>query len=623
MFAQLEAGDWRNWIPKAEALDYLSRYDVPNAGPAVQKILDDKHPNNRWLRGQAVIAMARIDPDNAAALAKAHAKDPHAEVRVAVAQVCTDLNKDQATPMLEHLLAEKTPDVQFAALAAYALHYGAQAWNRAEPVTANIPDGVIEPAARALGWIGTEPALARLRERIAQGKHPHEILAGLKGVTNPALIPSYLDLIASSSDSTLLADTWAALQGFERDAVVAACRAALTSGDDKMLQAVARLVASHLKELSLGESLQTVLAETKDRTTLILGLSALSCVEADRFGAFFISCLTHEDPQVRTTAVSCLAQCKDLNLYETLQKTLSDTDKRVQVAALLALEKAAHEHVPRDRILEYFTPSLLSSDPATRTAAIGALAPFITLDNGQAALALMQQMQSKHGTAGTEPLMHAVFRMVEPEQAALVLQAHGYVAKWHIIGAFPSGFGAPGKDINGFTVTYPPEQEVDLTKRYAVKYNIKGDNRFGKEVSESEIGWVPATVGNADGVLYMTKAGRSQLQMPRKNGVCYAYTELKVPEKKQLTMAFLLNMKSQDRVWLNGKVISLASKVDSKQGIAMKTATVTLNAGKNRLLVKVASNDYSPAWWAPRVSTRGFALSLTDAEGKPLKWSHE
>ena len=62
MFGQLESGDWRNWIEKAEALDYLSRYEVPDAAPAVQKVLDDMDPNNRWLRGRAVIAMARIDP---------------------------------------------------------------------------------------------------------------------------------------------------------------------------------------------------------------------------------------------------------------------------------------------------------------------------------------------------------------------------------------------------------------------------------------------------------------------------------------------------------------------------------------------------------------------------------
>ena len=623
MFAQLETGDWRNWIAKAEALDYLSRYDVPNAGPAVQNVLNDKHPNNRWLRGQALVALSRIDPDNAAALVKAHVQDPHTEVRVAVAQVCADLPKDQATPSLEKLLEDKTPAIQFAALAAYARHHGAQAWQRADAITAKTPDNAIEPAARALGWIGTEPALDRLRELMAGDKHQHEVLRGLKGVANPALTPIYLDLLASSTDSTLMADAWSALQGFQRDAVVVACRAALASDDERKMQAVSRLVASYLREPALGEALQAVLTETDDRATLLLGLSALSCVEADRFSEFFISQLSHDDPQVRTTAVNCLAQCQEVNLYETLENSLSDTNNEVRVAALTALNNADEAHVPQDRILEYFTESLLSPDKETRAATIATVTPLITLDNGEAALAIMQQMQSKYGTAGAEPLMHAVFRMVEPDQAALVLQAHGYVAQWHVIGAFPSGFGAPDEDIDGFTVAYPPEQEVDLTTRYNVKYNIKGDNRFGKEVNEVEIGWVAATVGNADGVLYMTKAGRSQLQMPRKNGVSYAYTELILPEKTQATMTFLLNMKAQDRVWLNGEVLALASEVDTKQGTATKTAAVTLNAGKNRLLVKVASNDHSPAWWAPKVSTRGFALKLADKDGKPVKWSHE
>ncbi|HAC80790.1 MAG TPA: hypothetical protein DCG06_10875, partial [Deltaproteobacteria bacterium] len=158
MFLQLETGDWSNWIEKAEALDYLSRYNVPNAKPAVQKILDDKNPNNRWLRGQAVIAMARIDPGNAAALAKAHAQDPHVEVRIAVAQVCADLTRDQATPILEKLFVDKTPAIQFAALAAYARHHGEKAWSRAEAITAKIPDNAIQPAVRALAWIGTDPA---------------------------------------------------------------------------------------------------------------------------------------------------------------------------------------------------------------------------------------------------------------------------------------------------------------------------------------------------------------------------------------------------------------------------------------------------------------------------------
>ena len=165
------------------------------------------------------------------ALAKAHAQDPHVEVRIAVAQVCADLTRDQATPILEKLFVDKTPAIQFAALAAYARHHGEKAWSRAEAITAKIPDNAIQPAVRALAWIGTDPALARLREHIVQGKHTHEILSGLRGVTNPALAPVYLDLLASSNDITLQAGVWAELKHFDRKAVVAACQAALASGD--------------------------------------------------------------------------------------------------------------------------------------------------------------------------------------------------------------------------------------------------------------------------------------------------------------------------------------------------------------------------------------------------------
>lgn len=623
MFEQLANADDRDWIRKAEALDYLSRYNVPDAAPAVQKILDDKRPNNRWLRGQALIAMARIDPGSAPALAKAHRDDPHAEVRAAVAEVCAQLPKDQATPIIEPLLDDKVPAIQYAALAAYARHHGGQAWARANARTAKVPDAQIKPAARALGWIGNEQALTRLREMIAQGKHHRAVLAGLKGVTQPKLLPFYLDMLAQSSDTALLAGVWSELKAFDRDAVVSACQAALASGDQKKIQAVSRLVASYLKEPKLGDALKAALDKTEDQATRLLGLSALSCVQADRFSAYFISHLTHKDPQTRATAVYCLAQCKDVNLYQALEKLLADDASRVRVAVLQTLGQADQEQAPQDRILAYFTPSLLSADPATRGAAVQALVPFIELDNAEAALELLLKMQGAHGTVGTEPLMQIVFRLVEAEHAAPVLQGYGYVAKWHVIGAFPSGFGAPKEDVEGFSVAYPPEQEIDLTKQYTIKYNIKSDNRFGKEVGEAEVGWVPVTVGNADGVLFMTKAGRSQLQMPRKNGVCYAYTEVHLPEKTQATMTFLLNIKAQSRVWLNGKVIGMESKVDSKQGTATKTAKVTLNAGKNRLLVKIASNDHSGAHWAPKVSTRGFALSLKDQDGKPLKWSHE
>lgn len=87
-------------------------------------------------------------------------------------------------------------------------------------------------------------------------------------------------------------------------------------------------------------------------------------------------------------------------------------------------------------------------------------------------------------------------------------------------------------------------------------------------------------------------------------------------------MTFLLSSQAQDRVWLNGKVIGMASKIDERQRRATKTATVTLNAGRNRLLVKMVSDD-SSMWWHVKISARAFSMRLTDKDGKPVKWSHE
>jgi len=619
MFEQLKA---RDWILRAEALDYLSRYNVPDAARKVKAILANPR-HDRWLRGRALVALSRIEPANAAALADAHSQGGSWQLRVAAAEICANLSKAAAAPIIQRLSAENTPLVKFHALASDAHHRGAAAWEAADTLTAEVPDNCIEPAARALGRIGTAAARARLLEIAGKGKHLLVILRGLEGVNDPALAPVYLDLIGLSNDSTVLADAWQALRRYKREGMVAACRAALASGDERQVQTVSRLMASYLKEPGLGEVLHAALKQSKQRATLLLGLSALSCIEADRFRDAYLANLTHKDVAIRATAVRSLAQCREVNLYEVLEKTLGDTDRTVRIAALESLRNAPKEHVPRERIIEYFTPSLLSPDPATRRAAIAAVSPRITTNDGEAALAVMRKMQKEFGTAGAEPLMRTVFRIVPEEKSAEILEAQGYVARWHVIGAFPTGFGAPGKDVDGLATVYPPEKKVDLTEEITVSYNTKSDTRFGKEVGEAVVGWVKATVGNAEGTLYMTKAGRSRLQMPRRNGVCYAYTEITVPAKMSVRVTFLFNTRAGDRVWLNGKALALASKVDSKQGIATKTADVTLPAGANRLLVKVVSNDHSVAWWAPKVSTRGFVLSLTDLEGKPVKWSHE
>ncbi|MFZ9935830.1 MAG: HEAT repeat domain-containing protein [Luteolibacter sp.] len=623
MFRQLEAGDWRNWIEKAEALDYLSRYDVPDAAPAVQKVLDDKHPNHCWLRGRAVIAMARIDPSNAITLVRASAGDPQVEVRAAAAEVCAELPAGLAGPVVQSLLADKNPLVRFHALAAMARHRGEAAWELAGPAMADVPANCVEPAARTLGWIGTEAARARLLELAVQEGAPPAILRGLEGITAPALASFYLELITLSGDQLSLADVWQAMRGIERGAVIAACRQALGSGEDKQVQTVARLLASHLRDPALGEALQAAMGNSQDRATRLLCLSALSCTGADRFRDVFIAALSHEDARLRAFAVRCLAQCVEADLYQLLEAALSDPDPAVTLAALGALRAVPRERRPEGKLIACLTPSLLSADAAIRREAVAVLAPAINPDNGVEGLEVMRQMQQRFGTGETKPLMDAVFRMVPDLDTAEILQGQGFVARWHVIGSFPAGFGAPAEDVDAFATAYPPEKNIDFNERIKVAYNSKSDKRFGKQVAELEIGWVAATVENADGTLFMTRAGRSELQLPLKHGASYACTEITVPEGREARMEFLFNVKARKKVWLNGTELKLESRIDKAQGIDMAAATPSLLAGKNRILVKVVSDDGSPAWWAPRVSTRGFSLSLTDIEGKPMKWSHE
>ena len=80
MFEQLKAKDW---ILQTEALDYLSRYDVPDASGPVKAILKNDRAKP-WLRGRALVALSRIDPTQAVGLAASYSTNPVFELRAEI-----------------------------------------------------------------------------------------------------------------------------------------------------------------------------------------------------------------------------------------------------------------------------------------------------------------------------------------------------------------------------------------------------------------------------------------------------------------------------------------------------------------------------------------------------------
>ncbi len=71
MFEQLNSDDW---ILQAEALDYLSRYDVPGAAGPVKAIVKGSS-GNHWLQARGMVALSRIEPANAVGLAPQEARE--------------------------------------------------------------------------------------------------------------------------------------------------------------------------------------------------------------------------------------------------------------------------------------------------------------------------------------------------------------------------------------------------------------------------------------------------------------------------------------------------------------------------------------------------------------------
>ena len=607
MFEQLNAKDW---ILQAEALDYLSRYDVPGAAGPVKAIVKNSS-SNRWLQARGMVALSRISPTHAVSLATMCSTKPVVELRVAAAEICHDLPAAKAAPIIKKLVAEKAPLVKYHALAAHARHLGKDAWQAAAPAMTNIPANCIEPATRALGWIGTEPALAKLGELAGQDRSLPAMLRGLQGVKNPALAPFYLELATVAKGKVPIADLWQGLESCGNDAVIAACRKALATGDNQRLITVARLMARFLTAPELGEAIKTALMKATDPATLTVGLAALSGVDADLARDVLLASLDHKEARIRTLAVRGLAQDKAVNLYDVLEKMLADPVSAVRVEALRSLRNASAEHVPRERLIAYFEPSLLSEDKAAREAAIAAITPSLTRDNGETALGVLKKMQDQYGVADAEPLMRAVFPLVAEEKKEGLLEAHGYVTRWHVAGTFPDGWSAMEDGVDGMKTVYPPEKNVDLKQSFTVVYNFFHyswkDKRSGRKKTEGVIKWEQPTVANADGILYLAKRTPSFSLLLLSSGASYAYTEIVVPRQTDVHMNFRF-ISSQIRLWLNGKDVNFGNPYGGRWG-----GKVTLNAGKNRILVKLVAG--TPG--------RTMRLHLTDAQGKPLERSYE
>jgi hypothetical protein len=135
---------------------------------------------------------------------------------------------------------------------------------------------------------------------------------------------------------------------------------------------------------------------------------------------------------------------------------------------------------------------------------------------------------------------------------------------WHVIGPFENGNG------QGFNTPYPPEKEIDLTKKYKGKRNL--------DVAWQKAKFVDGQINNL------------ALYQPQDNvqSCSYVYREIFCATGFDLP----ISLGSDDGlvVWLNGQKIH-SENVNRACAADQARVVLKLKAGKNELLMKITQGD--------------------------------
>lgn len=204
-------------------------------------------------------------------------------------------------------------------------------------------------------------------------------------------------------------------------------------------------------------------------------------------------------------------------------------------------------------------------------------------DDGQKKESLRQALSASRDTEQVDRIVAALGKLGEKIK---LLDHYAFLTKWRLIGPFDN----VGQ--KGFDVAYPPE--ADLTSE-------KFDGKNG------EVTWKEHLCTADDGVIKLT-----EIYGPEKGAIVYALSEF-VSDREQ-PAEIRVGCINACKAWLNGKPIMSHEKYHQAMMVDQYTAPVTLQPGKNTILLKVCQNEQTEPWAQDWM----FQVRVTTPEGVPL-----
>lgn len=156
----------------------------------------------------------------------------------------------------------------------------------------------------------------------------------------------------------------------------------------------------------------------------------------------------------------------------------------------------------------------------------------------------------------------------------------GFIAQWFIIGPFDN------EGMAGFDLSYPPEEEIDLSGTYTGK--------------ERPVSWREYPLPSSDCYVDLSATFRPNTQTA-------AYALACVFSPQQQAVAVRLGSDDCAKVWIGNRLV-ISDRDLHPIGFDQAVLPATLKEGWNKLLLKICQEDGE---W-------GFWLRLTEPDGRPL-----
>lgn len=580
-----------DWILQVSALRLLSIWKHSPAVPEIRAVLTGKA--QAYVRGQALIALAEIEPAQAAKDAVALAADKSPELRAACVEALAIIADPAGEAAIRNALKDPNALVVQRATVALARLKGKAAWDSISALLKGTdPDG-LQAAAEACVYVKTPEARAAAAGLLAnQDKDVRlaavKALGKMKGSDN---VSDLLRVMAADADAEVKSAALDALALFDRTELVEPLMAAFKAEKPDLYAPAIRVLTARA-DADIAARVAAAVAEQSARYQPVLAevLGLLAKVDADAYLPTLQANLTNADANIRLAAIRCVAAAKKADLFAAMKPLLTDKIVSVRTAAFAALKKST-KGAPADGIAAYLADAFSAADPdySIFTAAIDLLKERVTAGEAAKAAKMLEKFFADPNDTYRQLAAAALAQVANAPAARNIAQKQGYLLDWAVLGSLPGPL----------TRIYRPDMAIDLAEKLP-RHNWQANL---------------VDVGNA------ASAGTSKTNVLRIGGprdargktlVTYC---LQLPQAKQITLKLQVGMEDvpnpaglQFDVLVDDKSVH-SRKLPKPEGFAAVDVDLSELAGKTMALTFCVAG-------AGQAENAAIAQAVIQADGK-------